>query len=80
MRRVLRGAGERVAKAGGPKPLFTYNDFIFAFEHPSEGSRQWKLGRDLIAIRMLELLQKRNLDLSQLPNEDEAGEEAETAA
>ena len=78
MRRVLRSAGERVAKAGGSKPLFTYNDFIFAFEHPSEGSRQWKLGRDLIAIRMLELLQKRALDLSQLPNEDEDDEEVET--
>lgn len=78
MRRVLRGAGERVAKAGGSKPLFTYNDFVFAFEHPSEGSRHWRLGRDLIAIRMLELLQQRNLDLSQLPSEDEEDEEAET--
>jgi len=79
MRRVLRSAGERVAKAGGATPLFTYNDFIFAFEHPSEGSRQWKLGRDLIAIRMLELLQKRNVDLSQLPNDGDADEESETA-
>lgn len=74
LRRVLRVAAESVAKAGDQKPLFTYDEFIFAFEHPSEGARQWRLGRDLIGIRMLELLHKRNIDLTKLEN-DEGNEE-----
>lgn len=66
LRRVLKGAAERMAKAGERDPLFTYDQFIYAFEDPIEGSRQWRLGRDLIAIRMLEQLHKRNVDLSGL--------------
>lgn len=70
-RRVLRSAAERMAKAGEHQPLFTYDEFVYAFEDPVEGSRQWKLGRDLIAIRLLELLHKRNIDLSSLDLDEE---------
>ena len=70
-RRVLRSAAERMAKAGERQPLFTYDEFVYAFGDPVEGNRQWKLGRDLIAIRLLELLHKRNIDLSSLDLDEE---------
>jgi CRISPR-associated protein Cst1 len=65
-RLVLRSAEERVAKSGAKTPLFTFDDFIFAFEHPSMGRSDWRLGRDLIAYRMLEQLFERKVDLSKI--------------
>lgn len=70
-RRVLRRAAERVLKAGEPDPLFTYNQFIAAFEQPSQGYKNWKIGRDLISFRVLEMLHERGVDLSQLEEEQE---------
>lgn len=69
-RRILRRAAERMVKADAPDPLFTYDEFIAAFEHPSQGYSQWKLGRDLIAFRILEMLSERGVDASQLPDDE----------
>lgn len=69
-RRVLRRAAERMVKANAPDPLFTYDEFIAAFEHPSQGYSQWKLGRDLIGYRVLEMLSERGVDTTQLPDDD----------
>jgi CRISPR-associated protein Cst1 len=79
LRRVLQSAAERMLKASTDKPLFTYEEFIMAFEHPSEGYNQWRLGRDLIAIRMLEILHQNQISLEELPDdlEDESESEAE---
>lgn len=78
LRRVLRSAAERALKAAAERPLLTYEDFILAFEHPSDSYSQWKLGRDLIAIRMLEVLHRNKVSLEDLPiesvNEDEEEE------
>jgi hypothetical protein len=49
--------------------MFTYDDFILAFEHPSERYSQWRLARDLISIRMLELLHQNKFDLSEIDDE-----------
>ncbi|MBX2999938.1 MAG: type I-B CRISPR-associated protein Cas8b1/Cst1 [Caldilineaceae bacterium] len=68
--RVLRNAWERMLKAEEKEPLFTYEEFVLAFEHPSDGYSQWQLGRDLISFRMLEVLHKHGVDASQLQVED----------
>ena len=77
LRRTLRSAWERMLKAKESEPLFTYDEFILAFEHPSDGYSQWRLGRDLIAFRMLEILHKHGLDASQLPDPDPEDETEE---
>lgn len=76
LRTALRKASERVLKAGEPDPLFSYADFIAAFEHPSQPYSQWRLGRDLIAFRMLEMLKEQGVDVSNAMYEIE-GEEGE---
>jgi CRISPR-associated protein Cas8b1/Cst1 subtype I-B len=70
LRNIIKTASERMVKAGNP-PLFSYQEFILAFEHPSDTFSTWKTGRDLIAIRMLEMLhQHRNsVNLEELPDE-----------
>ena len=74
---VVKEAAEKVMKAKEPYPLFTYDEFVNAFERPINGKyADWRLGRDLIAIRMLELMHQRKEDLSELPpsTEDEDNE------
>jgi len=70
LRGVIRSAAEKMYKVGADDMLFTYDDFINAFEHPSERYNQWKLARDLISVRMLERLHQAKIDLSALPDED----------
>lgn len=77
LRRVLRGASEKVLKAESEHPLMSYEDFIMAFEHPSEEYHQWRLARDLIAIRMLEGLHKQNIPMDELPEDEYLSEEEE---
>jgi hypothetical protein len=76
LRNIIKSASERMVKAGNP-PLFSYQEFILAFEHPSDTFSTWKIGRDLIAIRMLEMLhQHRNsVNLEELPDEISSEEE-----
>jgi len=65
---VLKEAAEKVMKAGEPYPLFTYDEFVNAFERPTNGKyADWRLGRDLISIRMLELMHQRKEELPELP-------------
>lgn len=72
LRRVLRTASEKMLKAGEKEALFTYDEFVAAFERPTSGRfNDWRLGRDLIGIRMLELMHKRGEDLSELEPDDE---------
>lgn len=66
LRGEIKSAAEKMYKKGTDTVLFTYDDFIAAFEHPSERYSQWKLASDLIAIRMLENLHQANIDLSEL--------------
>lgn len=75
LRRVLQSAAERMIKANAEKPLFSYDEFIMAFEHPASEYKQWRLGRDLIAIRMLDVLQQHQVSLDEMP--DDLPEEAE---
>jgi hypothetical protein len=70
LRGVIQTAAEKMFKVGTENTLFTYDDFIAAFEHPSERYSQWRLARDLISIRMLELLHQNKIDLSELPDEE----------
>jgi CRISPR-associated protein Cst1 len=67
LRSRIFSAAERMLKASNEQPLFTYDEFILAFEHPSDTYSQWRLARDLIAIRMLEVLHSHQVDLSTLP-------------
>jgi CRISPR-associated protein Cst1 len=72
LRSIIRTAAEKMYRATAEAPLFSYDDFILAFEHPSEAYSQWKLARDLISIRLLERLHELKVDLSELPDfEDE---------
>jgi CRISPR-associated protein Cst1 len=72
LRSIIRTAAEKMYRANSDSPLFSYDDFILAFEHPSEAYSQWRLARDLISIRLLERLYELNIDLSNLPDiEDE---------
>ncbi len=75
LRAILRRAAEKMLREGSEEILFSYDNFIDAFEHPSDGYRQWRLGRDLIAIRMLEILHQHQLDLSELPEAQPEPEE-----
>jgi CRISPR-associated protein Cst1 len=71
LRSVIRSAAEKMYKIGTDGVLFTYDDFINAFEHPSERYSQWVLARDLISIRLLERLhEKGQINLSELPDDD----------
>lgn len=70
--RIIRSAAEKILRAGVTQPLFTYDEFILAFEHPGDSVHQWRLGRDLISIRILEVLHSQGIDLSDMP--DGAGE------
>jgi CRISPR-associated protein Cst1 len=79
LRRRLFSAAERVWKRTqqeGGQPLFTYDEFIAAFEHPADTYHQWRLARDLVAIRMLEMLHGK-IDVSELPEipEEESDDE-----
>jgi CRISPR-associated protein Cst1 len=56
LRAAIKSAATKVYKAGSSNPLINYDEFILAFEHPSLGYSQWRLGRDLIALKMLEVL------------------------
>lgn len=61
-------------------PIMGFDEFIAAFEHPSEGYSQWRLGRDLIAMRLREAIyanrQKFDLaELQDLPEEELTEEE-----
>jgi len=69
LRRILRRAFVKMLREKEPQPLFTYDEFIMAFEHPSDTYSQWKLGRDLIGFRMLEHFQQAGLDTSELDDE-----------
>lgn len=72
LRRVLRSASEKMLKAGEKEPLFTYDEFVAAFEKPTSGRfSDWRLGRDLIGIRLLELMHKRGEDLSELETDED---------
>lgn len=73
-RQRVRRIAEGMLRAGADNPLFTYDEFILAFEHPSDSFSQWKLGRDLIAFRMIERLHEHNIEVD-LPVEDEIEEE-----
>lgn len=79
LRQVVRSACERILKSRAEKPLITYDEFILAFEHPSDGYSQWKLARDLIAFRMIEGLHTlgHKVDLEEIPDEEEFAEENE---
>jgi hypothetical protein len=78
LRRLLRSASEQALKGSTERPLLDYEDFVLAFEHPSDSYSQWKLGRDLISIRMLEVLHKNKVSLDTLPAESpEEDEEQE---
>lgn len=68
LRNRLFSAAERLKKAETPEPLFTYEQYVMAFEHPSDTYSQWRLARDLIAIRMLEILHKHQVDMSDMPD------------
>ncbi len=70
LRGVIRNAAEKMYKTDAENTLFTYDDFIAAFEHPTERYSQWRLACDLISIRMLELLHQHKIDLSELPDEE----------
>ena len=69
LRGVIQTAAEKMYKVGAENVLFTYDDFIAAFEHPSERYSQWRLARDLISIRILERLHQAKIDHSELPVE-----------
>lgn len=49
-------------------PLMNFNEFITAFEYPSEGYSQWRLGRDLIAMCLRETIyaNREKFDLAEL--------------
>lgn len=68
LRGVIRDAAEKMYKLQIEDILFTYDDFVNAFEDPSERYSQWRLARDLISIRLLERLHAANVDLSELPD------------
>lgn len=76
LRGTIRTAAETMYKHGAQNLLFTYDDFIQAFEDPGDRYSQWRLARDLISIRLLERLHKANIDFSNLP-EDENNLESE---
>jgi CRISPR-associated protein Cas8b1/Cst1 subtype I-B len=69
--RLIRSAEEKMLKAGATQPLFTYDEFIFAFEHPGDQRHQWRLGRDLISIRILEVLYAQGVDMSDAPDDSD---------
>lgn len=69
LRGVIQSAALKMYKSGTDHVLFTFDDFVLAFEHPSERYSQWRLARDLISIRMLELLHQNKIDLSELQDE-----------
>lgn len=69
LRGIIRSAAEQIYRMGGDTLLFTYDDFIAAFEHPSERTHNWWLARDLISIRLLEQLHKAKVDFSQIEQE-----------
>lgn len=77
LRRVIWRAEERLLKAGEPEPIFTYERFILAFETPSDGYKDWRLGRDLIAIRLREIIfqQRDKFNLTELPDAPESIDE-----
>lgn len=69
LRSIIRSAAEQMYRRGADTPLFTFDDFINAFEHPSERTHNWWLARDLISLRLLEQLHQAKIDLSELPEE-----------
>lgn len=70
LRDLIMNAAMRMMRNKDEKPLFTYEEFILAFEPPREVYSQWKLARDLVAVRMLERLHEADVDLSELPAEE----------
>jgi CRISPR-associated protein Cst1 len=77
LRSIIRSAAERMHRANAETIMFTYDDFVLAFEHPSEAYSQWKLARDLISIRLLERLSEAKVDFSDMPVEDSEDEDKE---
>ncbi|PJF25596.1 MAG: hypothetical protein CUN53_11970, partial [Phototrophicales bacterium] len=51
-RRALLHAADDTSREG--KPLITFDEFVEVFTAPSGEYNNWKLMRDLIALRMLE--------------------------
>lgn len=76
LRWLLCSALEYTQKAG-IEPLFTYDEYIFAFEHPADTYHSWKLARDLIAIRILEVLHKEGVQLPETSFADDESDESE---
>jgi len=77
LRRILRRAFIKMLREKETNPLFTYDEFILAFEHPSDTYNQWKLGRDLIGFRMLERFHQFGLDTSTLDEDDSELEQSD---
>ncbi len=79
LRRVIRRAEEKLLKAGEAEPIFTYERFILAFETPSDGYKDWRLGRDLIAIRLREVIfqNRAKFNLADLPDVAETPEDSD---
>lgn len=79
LRDAIRSAEEKMMKAGEAAPIFTLERFVLAFETPSEGYRDWRLGRDLIAMRIREIIfQNRDrFNLGELPDVPETDETEE---
>lgn len=72
LRHHLRNAGEHLLKASQQakvQPLFTFDEFVTVFTSDVPYF-SWKLSRDLITFRMLEILTQRGgLDIDDLPED-----------